>query len=183
MHAPRRSILLFLGRLACGMLLSLVLASASAAQSTDFPQFALFGGAGITNASNAVHGSFHFGADFDQGHAWSPSRPLFPVGYLFEGGYIAPVNSFAAGSAILSLNYLGKFNFSDKSDAKATLFFTGGYTRMFGTGNAINFGGGVDCRISDRTGLRFEVRDYRRAGGPTEHNMAIRIALLKTLAD
>lgn len=182
MHARRSSIQLSLGSLGLPLLLLLVLAGTCAAQSADFPQFSLFGGAGITNASNAVHGSFHFGADVDQGHAWSPSRPLFPVGYLFEGGYIGPMNSFAAGSAILSLNYLGKFNFSDKPDAKLTTFFTGGYTRMFGTGNAINFGGGVDCRISDRTGLRFEVRDYRRAGGPTEHNMAIRIALLKTFA-
>lgn len=183
MHARRSSIQLSLGRLVRAVLLIIVFATACAAQSVDFPQFALFGGAGITNASDAVHGSFHFGADLDQGHTWSPSRPLFPVGYLFEGGYIGPTNSFAAGSAILSLNYLGKFKFSDKPDSKLTAFFTGGYTRMFGTGNAINFGGGLDYRISERTGVRLEVRDYRRAGGPTEHNMAIRIALLKTLAD
>lgn len=183
MHDRQSSILLSRGSLAWAALLLVVFAGSCAAQTADFPQFALFGGAGITNASGAVHGSLHFGADFDQGHPWSPNRPLFPVGYLFEGGYIGPVNSFSAGSAILSVNYLGKFKFSDKPDSTLTAFFTGGYTRMFGTGNAINFGGALEYQMTDRTGLRFEVRDYRRAGGPAEHNMAIRVALLKTFGD
>lgn len=153
------------------------------AQNAVFPNLALFGGAGITNTSGPVHGSLHFGADVDAAVPWSHSRPLFPVGYLIEGGYIAPVNSFAAGSAILSLNYLGKFNFSDKPDPKWSPFLTGGYTRMFGTGHAVNFGAGVDCRISNGTGVRFEVRDYLRTSGPAEHNFAVRIALLRIAGD
>lgn len=147
------------------------------------PNVALFGGAGITNANitNAVHGSFQFGADLDQSVPWTRSHPMFPLGYLFEGGYIGPVNSFSAGSALLSLNYLGKFNFSDQRDPGVMTFLTGGYTRLFGTGNAINFGGGFEFKITDRTGLRIEVRDYRHSG-PAEHNFAIRIALVKSLA-
>jgi hypothetical protein len=152
------------------------------AQDAPFPNLALFAGTGITNTSGPVHGSFQFGADVDQGVPWRPSRPIFPVGYLIEGGYVGPVNSFAAGSASLSLNYRGKFKFSDNSDSKVTAFVTGGYTRMFGTGNAINFGGGFDFNIGETTGIRLELRDYRRTGGPAEHNFAVRIAVLKTVA-
>ncbi len=159
------------------------LVASSSAQSTAYPYLGVFGGAGITNASGPVHGGFQFGADFEAANPWSHSHPIFPVGYLVEGGYIGPVNSFAAGSAILSLNYLGKFNFSDQPDPRLTPFLTGGYTHMFGTGNAVNFGGGIDCRISNTTSFRFEVRDYRRAGGPAEHNVAIRIGLVRIALD
>lgn len=168
---------------ALGLVLALILFLGNChAQDAPFPNFALFGGAGITNTSGPVHGSFQFGADVDQGVPWRPSRPIFPVGYLIEGGYVSPVNSFAAGSAILSLNYLGRFRFSDNRDALVTAFATGGYTRMFGTGNAVNFGGGFDFNVGETTGIRLELRDYRRTGGPREHNFAFRIALLKTAA-
>jgi hypothetical protein len=160
----------------------LFLPSLASGQDGRLPNVALFGGAGITNASGPVHASVQFGADLDQAVPWSHSRPIFPVGYLLEGGYIGPVSSFSAGSALLSLNYLAKFNFSEKIEPRVTPFITGGYTRLFGTGNAINFGGGLDLRIAARTGLRFEVRDYRQTG-TAEHNFAIRIALLKILAD
>ena len=150
------------------------------AQDAPLPNLALFAGAGITNTAGPVHGAVHFGGDLDQGVPWRPSRPIFPVGYLFEGGYIGPVNSFRAGSAIFSLNYLGRLRFSDDPDARLTTFVTGGYTRMFGTGNAVNFGGGVDWALAQNTGIRLELRDYRRASGPAEHNFAIRIALLIT---
>lgn len=159
-------------------------ASPALSQTADpgLPNVAIFGGAGITNAntSNALHGSIQFGADLDQSVPWSRSHPLFPVGYLFEGGYIGPVNSFSAGSAILSLNYLGKFNLSDRPDPGVMPFLTGGYTRLFGTGNAINFGGGLEFKLTELTALRIELRDYRHSV-PAEHNFAIRIALVKAL--
>ncbi|HET9180597.1 MAG TPA: hypothetical protein VFP59_00570 [Candidatus Angelobacter sp.] len=169
-----------------GCALLALAASPAACQIQDprLPNVALFGGMGITNAnpSNAVHSSMQFGADLDQSAAWSRSHPMFPVGYLFEGGYISPANSFSAGSAILSLNYLGRFNFSDRPDPGVMTFLTGGYTRLFGTGNAINFGGGLEFKITDLTRIRVELRDYRHSG-PAEHNFAIRIALVKTLPD
>jgi hypothetical protein len=151
------------------------------AQDEAFPRFSVFAGSGITDSSGPVHGSFQFGADLDQGVPWRPSRPIFPVGYLIEGGYVGPVNSFAAGSAIFSLNYLGRFRFSDNRDARVTAFITGGYTRMFGTGNAVNFGGGFDFNVGETTGIRLEIRDYRQSG-TAQHNFAVRLGLLKLIA-
>lgn len=170
--------------LSCALLTLTALPALCHAQDPSLPNVALFGGAGITNAnpSNAVHGSMQFGADLDHSVPWSRSHPIFPVGYLFEGGYIAPANSFSAGSAILSLNYLGRFNLSLQTDPAVMTFVTGGYTRLFGTGNAINFGGGLEFKITDLTRFRIELRDYRHSG-PAEHNFAIRIAVVKVPAD
>lgn len=172
--------------LCCVLLILTALPAVCQIQDPDprLPNVALFGGAGITNAnlSNALHGSIQFGADLDHSVPWSRSHPMFPVGYLFEGGYIGPANSFSAGSAILSLNYLGKFNLCDRPDPGVMIFLTGGYTRLFGTGNAINFGGGLEFKITSLTGIRIELRDYRHSG-PAEHNFGIRIALVRALAD
>ncbi len=55
---------------------------------------------------------------------------------------------------------------------------TGGYTRLFGTGNAINFGGGMDFRLNAERSVRLEVRDYYNVTGPRGHSVAVRIGCL-----
>jgi hypothetical protein len=56
---------------------------------------------------------------------------------------------------------------------------TVGYTRLFGTGNALNYGGGINLYIKDGTrALRFEVRDYLRFADFNEHSAAFRIGYL-----
>lgn len=62
-----------------------------------------------------------------------------------------------------------------------TAFITGGYTRMFGTGNAVNLGGGFDFNVGETTGIRLEIRDYRQSG-TAQHNLAVRLGLLKLVA-
>jgi hypothetical protein len=140
----------------------------------DYPtKFAMFGGAGLANPSTAAHGGLHLGVSFDC------------LGVLFEGGYAGPINDLGNGSALLSANYSGAFTVGKSH--RLMPFFTGGYTRLFGTGNAINFGGGIDFVLRsavprpDPRGIRFEVRDYfRLTDHPTyshpEHNAAFRIA-------
>src|SRR5262249_28401311 len=114
---------------------------------------------------------------------WSRMRSGFPTGFLLEGGYTGPWNRFGAGSAIFSANYMAAFDTTTDGHPKCLPFVTTGYTRLFGTGNGVNFGGGVDFLHKGTVAFRVELRDYVRITGPTEHNLAIRIALLKYVRD
>jgi putative flippase GtrA len=63
-------------------------------------------------------------------------------------------------------------------------FLTAGYTRFFVTGNAANFGLGLDFgpQNSDRL-TRIELRDYLIFTGPHQHILSLRIALGKLIPD
>jgi hypothetical protein len=138
-----------------------------------FYRFAAFGGAGLTNQPNdEAHASIHIGGDleilpvFDFKH--------FPGGFIFEFGYSGPTNHFDSGSALISLNYAGELLASRRK--RLAPFFTAGYTRLFGTGAAANFGGGVDFFRKDfQRAIRFEVRDYFRIASFKEHSAAFRV--------
>jgi len=62
-------------------------------------------------------------------------------------------------------------------------FLTGGYTRMFATGNAVNFGPGVDFGKDDEHLIRIELRDYYLFTGPQQHVLSLRIGFGKFIAD
>jgi hypothetical protein len=78
------------------------------------------------------------------------------VGVGGEIGYLASWRSISGGLGVGSVN--GSFNLKP---GKISPFVTGGGTLFFrrGTANGYNFGGGVHYWLSDRAGLRFEVRD------------------------
>ena len=78
------------------------------------------------------------------------------VGIGGEVGYLAPWRDLRDGIGVGSAN--GSFNLRP---GKVSPFVTGGYSLFFrsGTANGYNFGGGVHYWLSDKTGLRFEVRD------------------------
>ena len=145
------------------------------------PKFVLFGGAGVTNQSAALRPSVHFGADFEE--APPIFKNHFPGGFLFEGGYAGPAASFSSGSALFSANYMAAFPVNHSKNSPLLAFFTGGYTRLFGTGNAVNYGGGVDFVLSHTRALRLEVRDYLRLSGPKEHNVGLRVGYIIYISD
>jgi hypothetical protein len=62
-------------------------------------------------------------------------------------------------------------------------FASAGYTRLFGTANAVNFGGGIDYRLSQTYAIRAEVRDYYLLSTPTEHNAGLRIGFVIYMPD
>lgn len=133
-------------------------------------RYTAFGGAGLTSQSKASHGSIHFGGDY--GYIPVFDFMQFPYGFIFEFGYAGPTNHFGSGSALISTNYAGELLASRK---RLTLLFTSGYTRLFGTGNAVNYGGGVNLYGNDQAyAIRFEVRDYFRIV-KREHNVAFRL--------
>jgi sugar lactone lactonase YvrE len=154
-------------------------------RSNDFYQyFAVFGGAGATNPSgNAAHGSIHLGANFEISDVISFKKKTgIPAGFLWEFGYAGPVNDLGNGSALISANYLAEGLVLQRRPL--TAFTTVGYTRLFGTGNALNFGVGIKSYINgQRNAVRFEVRDYFQINGSKEHNVAFRIGYLFGMDD
>lgn len=142
-------------------------------------QFGFFGGAGLTNPTRtASHASVHLGGSMGMIGASDYHKEHTVVGGVsFEAGYVGPVNDLGNGSALLSANIFPELILSHHK--RITAFATGGYTRLFGTGNALNFGVGFNFYIKDKKrALRFEVRDYWHAGGLKEHNAAFRLGYL-----
>jgi len=148
------------------------------AQDLASPKFVLFGGGGVTNLPPPTRGSVHLGADFEEA---PPVSDRVPYGILFEGGYITPAKSFSSGSAIFSADYMGAFALKD---SPIIPFFAGGYSRLFGTGNAVNYGGGADFLLNGHKlrALRLEVRDYCRFSG-NRHNFGFRVGYIFYIPD
>lgn len=59
----------------------------------------------------------------------------------------------------------------------------GGYTRMFETGHAIDFGVGYEFHRDDMTSLSFELRDYYTFANPTQHNVFLRVGYVTQARD
>ena len=164
-----------------------VLGAPAFCQDLASPKFVVFGGAGVTDQPAGEKGSIHFGADLEEA---PPVHKGVPFGFLVEGGYLGPAASLGSGSAMFSANYMGALDL--RSDAGHAVkrqgivpvpFFTAGYTRLFGTGNAVNYGGGVDLAFGRLHAVRFEVRDYHSLSGPHVHNIAVRVGFVMYIPD
>jgi hypothetical protein len=98
-----------------------------------------------------------------------------------EGGYLAPWARLRAGSALLSFDYMPSWHFAragttePENDWKFLPYASAGYTRLFGTGNAVNFGVGADYRFRKTQAIRVDIRDYYSFASPRQHNVALRI--------
>ena len=159
----------------------------------DSPWVTIFGGSGAT-VQDAVSGrSFQYGVSMG---GYEPNKFF---GFSMEFGYASPFysknpdSSSFRGAAILSpFNYIVAFNTlkSDKlpaslSSLRMPIFFTAGYTRLIRTGNSVNYGAGMDFRISATRAIRFEIRDYWKltGTGDREHNVAFRLGCVFFVED
>jgi hypothetical protein len=131
----------------------------------SYYEFSPFAGAGVTGPSPNFHGTLQFGASVGF------QAPL--LGILFEGGYNGPATKVKDGSALFSANYSAPCAIGKSK--RFRIFGTTGYTRLFGSSNAINYGGGMDYSVNEMSALRFEVRDYMKFTDPLEHCVALRI--------
>ncbi len=59
----------------------------------------------------------------------------------------------------------------------------GGYTRMFETGHALDYGLGYAYPLDESHSIRFEARDYWAFSNPSQHNIVFRVAWLVGLPD
>jgi hypothetical protein len=161
----------------CAIALAITLALAAAPESSaqsandpslvNYPQFVPFGGAGASLSHGHSRCAMQLGASF----AVAPTNSWQDL--LLEGGYIGPWANLKTGSALFSANYLTRRKIN--SNEKFIPFFTAGYSRLFDTGNAINFGGGVDCQLNRTNALRIEARDYYAFTEPRRQDVARRI--------
>jgi|ERR1700733_7559873 hypothetical protein len=178
-------------RLAIGFFFAMICAVGTHAQDAASPKFTLFAGPGIVATNGNSRGQIQAGASFDEAppNAWA--------GYYFEAGYLGPWSTPHNGSAFLSADYMAAWNFGQSGSAqtpngtrywtdrswRVLPFASAGYTRLFGTGNAVNFGGGIDYRLSQTFAIRGEVRDYYSFSTPTQHNVGLRIGFVIYLQD
>jgi hypothetical protein len=145
------------------------------AQDVDSPRLTYFAGPGVTFSHGTAKGATQFGASFDG------APPNSGFGLLFEAGYVAPWSNFKAGSPILSANYMAAWSLDKQK--RWLPFATAGYSRVFGDGNAFDFGGGLDYRRKPDQAIRFELRDYATFTGPRSHDVALRVGFVFYIAD
>src|SRR5690348_2706557 len=153
--------------------LIVILAPLCFGQDIDAPSVGVFAGTGFEQTST-TRAALQAGASVEQ---------VFPnhwIGYMFEGGYAGPFGDLHGGSALFAFNYVTSWQ--SKSAPKLFPFGTVGYSYLFGTGNAVDFGAGLDFRPRPSFGIRFEARHYL-AFAPHQHNFAVRIGVRRYFWD
>ncbi len=99
----------------------------------------------------------------------------------FEFGIVGPLPHGHPLDGLASVDFM----FANKLPQRSLYpFVTGGYTRLFATGNAANLGFGFDVgkKDSEKT-LRIELRDYYLFTGPQQHIIGLRLGFGKFIAD
>jgi hypothetical protein len=191
MAAMKRILLFPLLRLLLFAIFFQATVASARAQDAASPKFVPFAGAGILASQGHTKGEFQAGAAFEEAppDAWG--------GFSFEAGVLGPWAIPKARSPFLSFNYMAAWQFGPSGKGRTPKggyywhdlgrklfpFATAGYTRLFGTGNAVNFGGGFDYRFNYAHAIRTEVRDYYSFASPTQHNVALRIGLVLYIPD
>jgi len=150
-----------------------IVAPLAVCQDVDAPSFGMFAGAGVEQGRSSR-------AALQAGESMEQIFPNHWVGYMFEGAYLGPFGDLHGGSAVFAFNYVTSWQ--RRSVPKLLPFATLGYAQLFGTGNAVDFGAGVDLRLRPSFGIRVEGRDYL-SFAPHQHNIAIRIGIRRYVWD
>jgi hypothetical protein len=98
------------------------------------------------------------------------------VGIGGELTYVTPWSDYGAGVLLGSLD--GSYHFA--RNRKISPFLTGGYSLAFRQGyvNLVNFGGGVNCWVTRKVGVRLEFRDHiNRNDWITSHYLSARMGI------
>lgn len=164
-----------------------VLAAACAplrAQDAASPQAVWFVGPGVARTAASTRRELQAGLELDE------APPNSGAGFLFEAGYLAG----AQGAGFLSIDWMSAWHFGPSGRAKTPKgqpywvdrgwkllpFALAGYSHLFKIGNAFNFGGGADYRLSHTRAIRFELRDYHSG---SRDDIGFRIGLVLYIAD
>jgi hypothetical protein len=129
-------------------------------------------GAGASNSAIATNPTAQCGGIF--------SGPFFDL----ETGVMGPQANRSPVSAYLSTNLFIPLLPVEHWDNKRGLpLLVGGYTRMFETGHALDYGLAFAHPVDDSHSIQFEVRDYWAFANPSQHNVVFRVAWLVGLPD
>ena len=139
----------------------------------------VFAGAVIA-AGQAARPTAMAGVTFGQYFTRSEGKGL-TASPQFEIGIVGPLPGGHPLDGLASLNYM----VSGKLPRQPRFVFgTAGYTRLFATGNAVNFGLGIDLGKQGSGSLRrLELRDYFLFTGPQQHVIGIRFAFGSLIDD
>lgn len=146
---------------------------------TDCAYENIFAGPSFS-ARDLTTASFTGGVTIGQYFARTLGKGVVPSPQ-FELGIVGPLSSDHPLDGLVSMNAM----FADRiPHHHVYLSLTGGYTRMFVTGNAVNFGVGFDLGKEEyKRIVSIEVRDYYLLSGPQQHVFGLRIGLGKFIAD
>lgn len=99
-----------------------------------------------------------------------------------EVGVMAPQANRSQASGYFSTNVVIPLMPIDKAKHVLPLA-VGGYTRMFETGNALDYGLALSHPVDSSHSIQFEVRDYWVAANPNQHNIVFRVVWLVGVPD
>lgn len=147
---------------------------------TDCAYENVFAGPTISAGGNIPTPTFTGGVTFGQYFARTLGKGI-TASPQFELGFVGPLPGGHPVDGLASFDLM----FANKVPRRSLYpFLTGGYTRMFVTGNAVNFGLGLDFGKDEyKEVVRIELRDYYLFTGPQQHVIGLRIGLGKFVAD
>lgn len=138
-----------------------------------FSQAGLTCGAGASTSQIATKPTVQCGALLTM-------TPFFEV----EAGVMGPQSSASYVSGYLSTNlWIPLRQLQDSPKARGLPFAVGGYTRLFETGHALDYGVGYAHPVDESHSIRFEARDYWTFSNPRQHNVVFRVVWLIGLPD
>jgi hypothetical protein len=128
-------------------------------------------GAGASESSASVKPTVQCGGIFS----------ILPVVNL-ETGVMGPQAKHSSVSGYLTTDLVLPVWAPGKTKRNLVLF-AAGYTRMFETGNALDYGLALSRSIDSKHSIQFEVRDTWVNANPIEHNVVFRVVWLIGVPD
>ncbi len=128
-------------------------------------------GGGASESSVSVKPTMQCGAGF----TFLPFLNL-ETGVMGPQANRSPVSGYLSTDLVLPL-------VSRKTAKHDFPLFVGGYTRMFETGNALDYGLAFAHSIDSSHSIQFEVRDYWANANPAQHNVVFRVVWLVGVPD
>jgi hypothetical protein len=101
-----------------------------------------------------------------------------------EAGVIGPQANRSAVSGYFSTNaWVPLVHLKNMGKTRGVPLFVGGYTRMFETGNAVDYGVAYAHPVDESHAIQFEARDYLAFANPRQHNVVFRVSWLLCIPD